>query len=327
MREYIPLPPRNDVYVLEQGGVLRHRESGLEEPGPGDLLFRLVAAGLQPEDLSPRFLGLTPTASAVAEIAAVGDGVRGWSPLDRAVLARHLPTGDPVPAVAAFIPVAGRYRQEAALKLPVEIPADEATMLPAAALAARCLREARVPRGGSLLVLGLGLVGQITLLLARHQGVQQIFAADASPTLQKKAEYNGASRVVRVGEESVRDVLVQETGARGVNAVVLFGGHPTWMQEGVQSLAHGGTVVFGIPLTLSIQISLASVHIQSREIRVQGVRAFAPRDVKTALKAMSQGNVNGESLISRRIAWGELDGETLAPGYWEHGTHVVVEGP
>jgi threonine dehydrogenase-like Zn-dependent dehydrogenase len=99
------------------------------------------------------------------------------------------------------------------------------------------------------------------------------------------------------------------------------------MQEGVQSLALGGTVVFGIPLSMSVQLGLASTHIQGRELRIQGVRAFGPRDVKTALKAMSQGTVNGESLISRRIPWNDLDGERLEPGYWHHGTHVVVEGP
>jgi threonine dehydrogenase-like Zn-dependent dehydrogenase len=290
-------------------------------------LFHLIAAGLQPEDLSPRFAGGTPTATTVVEIAAVGDGVRGWSPLDRAVLGRRLPTGEPIPGLSSFISIDGRFKQEVAQKIPAEIPADEATMLPSAALAARCLREGRVPRGGSLLVVGLGLAGQIALLLARHQGVLRIVAADASPTLLKKAEYNGASRIVRTAEESVREVLAAETGGQGVNAVVLFGGQPAWMQEGVQSLAHGGTVVFGIPLSQSVQLGLASPHIQSREIRIQGVHGFTPRDVKTALKAMSQGNVNGESLISRRIPWDALDGERLEPGYWQHGTHIVVEGP
>ncbi|MGD8363170.1 MAG: zinc-binding dehydrogenase, partial [Gemmatimonadota bacterium] len=275
----------------------------------------------------PRYMGMTPTAAAVVEIAAVGDGVRGWSPLDRAVLGRHLPTGNPLPGLAAFIPMDARFRQEVALKLPVEIPADEATMLPAAALAARCLREARVPRGGTLLVVGLGLAGQIALLLARHQGARGIFAADASPTLLKKAEYNGASRVIGAGEASVREVLVRETGGHGVDAVLLLGGEPAWMQEGVQSLAVGGTVVFGIPLTTSVQLGMVSTHIQGRELRIQGVRAFGPRDVKTALKAMSQGTLNGDSLISRRIPWDKLDGERLEPGYWDHGTHLVVEGP
>lgn len=294
---------------------------------PGSLLFRLIAAGLQPEDVSERFHNQTPPAATVAEIAAVGDGVRGWSPPERVLIGRRLPIGDTVPGLAEFISIDARFKQSVTLKLPVDIPSDEATLVPSVALAARILREARVPRNGSLLVVGLGLVGQAVLLLARHQGIQNLFAADASPTLQKKGEYNGASRIIRVAEESVRDVLAADTGGRGVNAAIFLSPEPGWVQEGMVSLAPGGTVVLGIPFSASIRMALNTAHIQSHEMRIQGVREFGPRDVKTALNAITQGNVNGESLISRRIPWAELDGQKLEPGYWEHATHVVVEGP
>jgi threonine dehydrogenase-like Zn-dependent dehydrogenase len=157
--------------------------------------------------------------------------------------------------------------------------------------------------------------------------VDRIFAADTSPTLRKKGEYNGASRMIRWPEETVRETVARETGGRGVHSAILLSAQPDPVREAIESLGRGGSAILGIPPPSSVRLGFTSTLLQSREMRFQGVPAFHPRDLKTAVNALKQGTVNGESLISRRIPWAKLDGERIEPGYWEHATHVVVEGP
>ena len=60
-------------------------------PGPGELLLRLTACAvcrtdlqLATRDLTPRSLPIVPGHQAVGRVAALGEGVTGWSIGDRA---------------------------------------------------------------------------------------------------------------------------------------------------------------------------------------------------------------------------------------------------
>ena len=300
------------------------------ELGPGDLLFRLEVAGLTAEDISPSlYQDQTPPAVPVSEVAAVGDDVTRYNALDRVLFLQ--PPRDPstpsLGGLADFIHVPAALAQQGlAVKLTPEIPAEDATLVPAAAAAVRVLREARVPAGGRLLVLGLGLVGQIVILLARHQRVEQIFAADVSPTLRRKAEWSGATRVIQLPAESVTDAVGQE-GHGGVHAAVVLSSDPTLLPQAFSALRPSGALILGSPFSPTVRMEVPPAHVRHHEIRLQGVQRFEDRDTREALRAIQQGIVNGEALVSKRIAWRDLDTTTLGNDYWAHGTHVVVTGP
>jgi L-iditol 2-dehydrogenase len=264
----------------------------------------------------------------VGEIAAIGEKVRGWDVLDRALLLRppRVPSPHSLTGLADFVHVSAAMEKEnLVVKLPQEISAEDATLLPAAALAVRMLREARVPAGGRLLVVGLGLVGQIVILLARHQRVEQLFATDHSPTLKRKAEWSGATRVLPV--ESVSESVGQELGGTGVHAAVVLRADAPLLQGAFGSLGAQGTLILGSSFAPSARLTVPPAWMQSHEIRVQGVNHFEPGDIREAISTVRQGIVNAETLVSKRIAWGDLAGVSFDEEFWAHGTHVVVEGP
>jgi L-iditol 2-dehydrogenase len=325
MREFCPLPQTSVRAVLHRHGAFRLEDGPLPRPGPGDLLFRLLAAGLSAEDVSAdRFLNRTPPARPVGEIAAAGDEVTGWNPLDRALL---LPAteGTALDGLADYFLVpAAQVKSGLLHRLPLDLPADDATLLPAAALATRALREARLGEIQSLLVIGLGLAGQIALRLARHQGLRAVYAADRSPTLRQRAEYSGATQVIRVQEVSLREELSRATGVEGV---VVLSPDAALAHDALQSLARGGSMVIGAPFSSSFLFALPGARLQRQELRIQGVGSFGAADLRAAHQALKQGIVNAETLVSKRVPWKDMASLEIAPDYWEHGTHVVVEGP
>lgn len=331
MREFYPLPETMQRAVLERNGRFRLETVPLPELESGDLLFRLLSAGIAPADIDLTLnVGRTPAALPVTEIAATGENVSGWNPLDRALLlAPMLATGGaPFEGLAEFIHVpAEAARGGGVIKLSMEIPPDDATLVPAAAMAARVLRETHSSNTAGLLVLGLGLAGQALIRMARHQGVRAVVAVDNSATLRERASWSGATHAVRVPDESVRSVVMDATGGAGVQAAVILSGDPSYAPEALQSLAPRGTLILGAPFPASFLFALPGTLVQRRELRIVGVSGFETRDVRDAMQALRLGIVNAETLVSKHVAWAELPAMELEPGYWEHGTHVVVEGP
>jgi threonine dehydrogenase-like Zn-dependent dehydrogenase len=331
VQEFLPLPSHFAQGLLTREGRFRVETTPFPELGPGDILFLTHAVGITEDDVNPRlYVNRTPPGIAVGEVAAVGDEVSGWHPNDRALLLRPGlgKGGSSLLGLGTYVLASAALMENGLVrKLPDEIPSDEATLLPAAALAGRILRESQVPVGGRLLLLGLGLIGQIVALLARHQRVEAIFAGDPSSTLRKKAEWSGVTRVIRLPEEPLADVVMRETGGMGVHAVVVLSPDATLMHEAFGTLGDRGALVLGAPFPSSLLMAFSTARLQVRELRIQGVQGFDPPDLRQAETAVRQGIVNAESLVSKRVPWAELESLQLTPDYWAHGTHVLVEGP
>lgn len=332
MREFYPLPPAFDRIAVTPEGNWRRESGPIPALGPRDLLFQLIAAGVTPGDTAPSPGERYPRGLPVGEIAAVGDAASGWNPLDRAlILPPEDAQGPPDPGLGEFLLVRGSETQDPAssrlFKLSENIPAEDATLLPAAATAAHILREAALPSGGRLLVVGLGLVGQILVLLARHQRVERIAAADPSPTLRAKVEWSGATRVIRVPDESLRDAVLAETGGQGVHAAAVLLADPLWLGEASRVLGPRGALLVAADFPPGFALNIAPAWVRRGEVRIQGVRGYNKRDLRDAVRAVNQGIVNAENLLTKRIAWRDLESADLTPEFWAHATHVVLEGP
>jgi|GEM_PF-1144004 len=325
MREFIPLPDHSERLIVAGEGRWRLEREQLPHLDNHDLLFKLLVAGIRAEDHpgpSGRVQGVQ-----VGEIAAVGDDVTRWNPSDRALL---VPDASRSSGIANYV-----YTGESSddrrgfrvIQIPDRMNAEDATLLPSAALAARILRTCALPKGGRLLVVGLGLVGQILMLFARHQRVEKILGADPSPTLRAKGEWSGATGIVRLPEESIQDAVLTMTRQKGVDAAVILSPNASWTADASRVISERGTLIFAALTPPGFNLSVAPAWIHQNEIRIQGVRGFGDPDLREAMRAIDQGTLNAENYVSRRTAWSELEAAHLDPAYWDHGTHVLIEGP
>ncbi len=77
---------------------------------------------------------------------------------------------------------------------------------------------ADVPEGGTLGVWGLGPIGQMCCRIARHKGAGRVIAIDTVPERLALAAKYGAETVDFNAVDKVRDVVLEMTGGRGVDA-------------------------------------------------------------------------------------------------------------
>ena len=203
------------VAVVEHGAPARLVELPKPEPGPGQLLVRMQAAGLNPFDgkkASGRFgelvLPFIAGTDGAGMVEAVGPGVTGFSVGDR-VFGR---LGDS--AHGTFAEYSVSAHDGVVARIPDEVDAVVAAALPVAGLAALgLLRALALSPGDTLLIVGAtGGVGSFLVQLAAQAGLDVI--ATARPELAAHMQQLGAR--LTVDHTSTIEVQ-QQLAAQGID--------------------------------------------------------------------------------------------------------------
>jgi threonine dehydrogenase-like Zn-dependent dehydrogenase len=85
----------------------------------------------------------------------------------------------------------------------------------------QAVEYAAVPDGGTLVVLGLGPIGDMCARIARHRGVEQVIGVDLVPErLARLAARGGTSIDLRTHGRDLTEVVRGLTGGRGADAVI-----------------------------------------------------------------------------------------------------------
>lgn len=257
----------------------------VRDPGPGEVLVGVRAAGLCHSDLSvidgtipfPRPVVLGHEGAGVVE--AVGDGVRHVVPGDHVALStiancgacpecdRGRPTmcrkaigrpgkpfsryGGALYNFASNSAFAERtvVRAVQAVPIPRDMPFPSAALIGCAVLTGvgAVLNRARVGQGESVVVIGAGGIGLNVLQGARTAGASQIVAVDAGPGKADTARQFGATHFV---DASADDTVaaVREILPDGADHAFECVGNTRLIRQAVDLLdRHGQAVLLGVP--------------------------------------------------------------------------------
>jgi 2-desacetyl-2-hydroxyethyl bacteriochlorophyllide A dehydrogenase len=221
------------------------REVPLEPPGPGQALvrslFTLISTGTEltaltgefpPNSAWSRYIRYPWTAgySHVGEVEALGPGVEGVQPGDR--LASHAPHGD-----RAVVTVARAER------VPAGISPEEATFLPLAQITLNGVRQGEVIFGESVVILGAGLIGQLTARYCRLAGARPVILVDQSEARLAHAADLGCVLAHATEEEPVEAAVQRITRGRGADVVFEASGNPTLLSLALRLPRRKGRVV------------------------------------------------------------------------------------
>ncbi|MEV7079306.1 Zn-dependent alcohol dehydrogenase [Streptomyces sp. NPDC093516] len=258
----------------------------LPDPAPGQVRVRLAAAGVCHSDLSlangtmrlpvPAVLGH----EGAGTVVAVGEGVTHVAPGDGAVLnwapscgVCHACSLGEVWLCADALSGAGRVHARTAegtelhpglnvaafaeetvvpascvLPAPDGVPLTDAALLGCAVLTGygAVHHSARVRRGETVAVFGVGGVGLAALQAARIAGASRIVAVDVSPAKEELARTAGATDYLVASDTTAREIRGL-TGKQGVDVAVECAGRAVTIRAAWDSTRRGGrTTVVGI---------------------------------------------------------------------------------
>jgi threonine dehydrogenase-like Zn-dependent dehydrogenase len=160
------------------------------------------------------------------------------------------------------------------IKVPEGLPDDRfvylSDVLPTAWQA---VQYAEVPPGGTLLVLGLGPIGDMCTRIAHHLGIEKVWAVDDVPERVQRARRRGTQVIATTKKDDVVQQIRDATDGRGADSVI----------DAVGMESHGN------PIATAVQKATAVVPdaIMERVMQVAGVDRLGA--LNTALEAVRRG--------------------------------------
>lgn len=283
-----------------------------DQPGPGEVLIKnrlsLISAGtelamfmrthrgFEEPDFGYAKYPFRPGYAAVGEVVAVGDGVTDIANGKRVFhRTRH--------ATHALL------SQDAVMPVPEDVPDHTVPFLAMLQIAMSAPRQAPVYFGENVLVLGMGLVGNLCAQLCALAGAGQVIAADLAAPRLAQALACGASMTFDLSEKPLSEWLPSlEPG--GANYVVeAVGSGPTIDLALKAATRHGRVVLLGSPRDKLEVDPYFDIHRTG--LRVIGAHASTvdletqDRDVPFLWSLLASGRVNVEPLITHVLPYTE----------------------
>ena len=102
------------------------------------------------------------------------------------------------------------------------------------------IRDANVRPGDYVAVFGLGAIGLVAVQICKKLGASYVAAIDPIPHRREIALKYGADAAFDPAGADVGYLLKEQTGSKGVDAVIETAGSPGAMQAALRGMAHGG---------------------------------------------------------------------------------------
>ncbi|OGO67162.1 MAG: hypothetical protein A2Z37_16640 [Chloroflexi bacterium RBG_19FT_COMBO_62_14] len=181
-------------------------------------------------------------------------------------------------------------------RLPDQVSFEEGTIVNQGALGLHAIRRCRVEPGDTVAVIGPGLIGLITIQLAKATGATRVIVAGRGPRLELAREL-GADGVVDVSKVDTVEGVRELTHGRGTDCAFECAGSPSAVAAALNCVRRGGRVGL-VGLTGHQEVELDTDRLVLDEIDVYGVRS-SPNAYPELISLIGAGKVNVSRLVSR----------------------------
>lgn len=301
---------------------IRIEDVPIPEIGSKDALIKTKACGICSGDVMPWYiekkaplvLGHEPS----GEIVEVGRDVTSFKPGDRVFVHHHAPCftcryckrGDYVQCdtwrntriipggISEYILIPEVNLENDTLSLSDNLSYEDGTLIEPAACVVKALKRADLKRGDTVLIIGLGVMGQINVLLAGKYGAGKIIGADMVPFRLQKAKEFGAYGAIDVSKHNLIDALKDITDGEMADIVIVGPNSVDAMKQGISAVSSGGSVLFFTPAKPGEQLSIDPNDLYFRDINIITSYSCGPTDTADALDIIEQGTIRAELLVT-----------------------------
>jgi 2-desacetyl-2-hydroxyethyl bacteriochlorophyllide A dehydrogenase len=188
--------------------------------------------------------------------------------------------------------------------LPESIESSSAPLLQVLATCVHAQRLASLYPGESVVVIGLGVTGQLHLQLAKARGARPVIGLSRSQYRRNVADRLGADSSIPSGGNAAAAVR-EATAGRGADLVIETTGKSAAFAEAISMVRHGGRLLlFGINTAVSAELPFYQLYF--KELNIINARAARAQDYPTAITLVERGLLRIDPLITHRLPLQEL---------------------
>lgn len=305
-------------FVAKGKAELRETEFSCD-PGPGQVILKtectLISPGTEFACLNGNTnrgtvtFPLTLGYSAVARVIATGEGVTEFAEGDRC-LCYHSAHKSYQCCPAEKV---------ARIESP-DLPSEEAVFCVVGCMGFQGVRRCRPEFGESMMVMGLGLLGQFAVQTARQSGIFPLIALDFNPKRRALALESGADHAFSPDDPELSEKIRALTG-NGCSSVIEITGNPQAVVQGLGLTAPGGRIsLVGCSRTPTENIDFYNL-VHRPGISVLGAHNMArpshnnqpglwtmKEDMKCLLRYMAAGRLKSRHLLDLKADPAEAPG-------------------
>jgi L-iditol 2-dehydrogenase len=304
--------------------------------GPGEILIRVEACGICHTDLkkieynllaAPRIYGHETAGT----VAAVGSGVRQFEPGDRVIVFHHIPCMEcfycrhklyaqcavykRVGVTAGYEPAGGGFSQYVRVmdwivqrgveKIPDGVPFERASFVEPLNTCLKGVVQVDPRPDDVVAILGQGPIGLLFTMLVKRTGATMV-ATDTMAFRRELSERFGAVLAADPREASLRERILDLTGGRGADVVIVAASAPGIVEQAVSYTRPGARILLFAQTSHQERIELSGADICVGERVLCGSYSASVDLQKESADLVFGGELPIEDLISHRFALNEI---------------------
>lgn len=194
------------------------------------------------------------------------------------------------------------FPENMCFKLPDNVTTKEGALIEPLSVGFYAAEQGGVKTGDTVVILGAGCIGLVTLLACKAHGAGQIIVADLVEARLKKALELGATTVVNSGKEDISEKIKEITNGRGADVVLETAGAPVTIAQTPFVVRRGGTITL-VGIASQEEISYNFAQIMDKEVTIKSVFRYKNIYPK-AIAAVASGAIDVKSIVTHEF---ELD--------------------
>ncbi len=306
--------------VMTAPGEVVFREIDSPKPGPGEVLLRIQLIGICGSDMHV-YHGKHPYTnypvvqghefSAIVE--QVGEGVTNLKPGMKVTSMPQIYCGKCAPCRRGDYQICDQLKVqgfqapgcaqelwltsvEKVVPLPDDFTIEQGAMVEPLAVGVHAVRRAGKLAGKNVVVLGAGPIGNLLAQVAAAEAAK-VLITDISEYRLELASKCGIQLTSNPKQESLKDAVRRAFGADGFEVAFECVGVEKTMEDAIENIQKGGTIVvvgvFGEKPCINLGF------VQDRELNIKGTLMYQAQDYHKAIELIATGKVNVQPLISK----------------------------
>ncbi|MDF2905248.1 MAG: theronine dehydrogenase-like Zn-dependent dehydrogenase [Herbinix sp.] len=184
-------------------------------------------------------------------------------------------------------------------KLPSNITTKEGALVEPLAVGMHAAAQGNVKLGDSVVILGSGCIGLVTLLACKAYGATDITVVDIMPKRLEYAMKLGATRVINAKDEDAVAKIDEITGGKGVDVVIETAGSKFTIKQTAYLVKRGGTIVL-VGMAPEDIIDYNFAKIMGKEATITSV--FRYRNIyPKAINAIAKGIIDVSGIVTHEF--------------------------
>ena len=188
--------------------------------------------------------------------------------------------------------------------IPDNVTYVQAAMIEPLSVAYHAATRTKIHPGDTVVVIGVGTIGLLTVQVVKSFGAEKIIAVDIDDKRLELAKANGATHGVNSRKEGALEEIIAISGGDGVDIAIDATGIEATANMCVKSVHTDGSVILIGNVAPTINFPLQ--YVVTRQISLFGSCASAG-EYPQCLELISQGKVEVDSMISKLVPLAEGD--------------------